>query len=62
MVGEDERAAVSLTRPNGGGVLVAHASRQRFADRQQQILAIANVASSAAPNDRRLVPDAPQLD
>ena len=36
MVREDERAALSFTRPDVGEVLVAHASRQRFADRQQE--------------------------
>ena len=35
-VGEDQSAAVSLARPDVGEVLVAHASRQGFADRQQQ--------------------------
>jgi len=35
MVCEDKRAAVSLARPNVGEGLVAHASRERFADRQQ---------------------------
>ena len=35
-VGEDERAALSLAGSDVGEVLVAHAPRQRFADRQQQ--------------------------
>ena len=35
MVREDERAAVSLARPNVSEGLVAYALRQRFADRRQ---------------------------
>ena len=34
-VGEDQSAAVSLTRPDVGEVLVANAPRQRLANRQQ---------------------------
>ena len=54
VVGEDQSAAVSLARPDVGEVLIAHASRQRLADRQPvKIRAIASAASFAAPSDRR---------
>src|ERR1700744_3924204 len=38
VVREDERAAVSLARPNISEGLVAYALRQRFADRREQRL------------------------
>ena len=38
VVGEDQRATVSLARSDTGEVLVAHASRQRLGDRRQQKL------------------------